>query len=223
MAMRIREILGAVRVEGGVIPTTREAYRHLAMGARLRGDEGVMPELRVAMAGVGAEAERLVVMGGSPMRMVWHHWLLQLGERRLGMTVDRGVLAGLWERAFRGQGVAGHIHALTAETLVDGFVYDELCAIHAAYNAARWSGEEGMMERVRRAVRWHVGNTQPDHTTSEPWGLAAFAALDETGTFAEQQLHDAAVQLERGGGGEEMGVIRELLVEAEVLERGGLV
>ena len=42
-------------------------------------------------------------------------------------------------------------------------------------------------------------NTQPDNTTNEPWGLAAFAALDETGTFAEQQLHDAVVQLRNGG------------------------
>jgi hypothetical protein len=90
-------------------------------------------------------------------------------------------------------------------------VYDELCAIHAAYNAARWSGDERMMEQVRRAVRWHVGNTQPDHATSEPWGLAAFAALDETGTFAEQQLHDAEVQLGRG----DSAIIRALLLDAE--------
>ena len=75
--------------------------------------------------------------------------------------------------------------------MLDRFVYDELVAIHAAYNSAKFLGGKEMMEQVHRAVRWHVDNTQPDNTTNEPWGLAAFSALDETGTFAEQQLHDA--------------------------------
>src|SRR5262249_240782 len=82
--------------------------------------------------------------------------------------------------------------------LLEGFVYDELCAIHAAYNSALAMGNSGMMEPVRRAVRWHVENTQPDNTTSEPWGLAAFAALDATGAFAPQQVHGGVMGLGNG-------------------------
>ncbi len=102
----------------------------------------------------------------------------------------------LWKLAFASQGEGeSPLHFLTPETPLDAFVYDELVALHAAYNSARLLGDPAKIDAVRRAVRWHVNNTQPDHTTQEPWGLAAFAALDETGTFAEQQFHDAAVGL----------------------------
>jgi len=52
-----------------------------------------------------------------------------------------------------------------------------------------------MRGRGGGAGRRDVENTQPDNATNEPWGLAAFAALDETGTFVEQQLHDAVTRL----------------------------
>ncbi|MGN6368532.1 MAG: hypothetical protein ACTHN5_09750 [Phycisphaerae bacterium] len=82
---------------------------------------------------------------------------------------------------------------------MDRFVYDELTALHAAYNSAKIIGgpdAPAMMDQVRHAIRWHVENTQPDNTTNEPWALAAFAALDDTHTFAEQQLHDTLTWLQ---------------------------
>src|SRR5262245_18259602 len=63
---------------------------------------------------------------------------------------------GLWERAFAGQRREGYLYRLGAETLLDSFVYEEFRAIHAAYNIAKMVGKMEMMERVQRAVRWHV-------------------------------------------------------------------
>ena len=59
------------------------------------------------------------------------------------------------------------------------------------------AGEEGdpLIAAIEKVVKWQVENTQPDNTTQEPWGVAAFPALDETGTFAAQQVHDATQRL----------------------------
>lgn len=135
-------------------------------------------------------AARLFAEGPSDAaRMLWNHWfLLQLpnsGEEK------EKVLARLWQRAFARLSHDGHLYRLTPETLLDTFVYDELTALHAAYRSAVALRDAEKLAQCRRLVEYHVQNTQPDHTTAEPWALAAFAALDETHTFAEQQLHDA--------------------------------
>jgi hypothetical protein len=172
---------------------SRWAYEAMGKTLMLRMDASGARSLVEARG----QVETLIRAEGSePARLLWGHWILTLGEHLQGGAEDDGLKGELWKRAFASQGAGeGPLHVVTAETLLDAFVYDELLAIHAGYNSARLMGDSGMMDSVRRAVRWHVKNTQPDHTTQEPWGLAAFAELDETGTFAEQQLHDAAVGL----------------------------
>jgi hypothetical protein len=180
---------------GMIYEMFREAGAIRAFG-RGAGDEGIARYLRKrwdAWRGIAEE-----VPGKLPAaESLWCYWLLLLGERELGVKVEVGVLERMWEGAFGGQTAEGTLRRQDAEELLDGFVFDELAGLHAAYNAARLLGDGAKLERVRRMVRWHVEHTQPDHTTSEPWGLAAFAALDETGTFAEQQFHDAVTNLRR--------------------------
>jgi hypothetical protein len=121
-----------------------------------------------------------------PNELLWEHW------HRVGQhEKDTELLDLLWNRAFALQSPAGHLHPLTPDTLLDAFVYDELTALHAAYRSAVALRDKTKLNQCRRIVEYHVANTQPDHTTAEPWALAAFAALDDTHTFAEQQLHDA--------------------------------
>ena len=135
-----------------------------------------------------------------PAKVLCCHWLLTLGEKLGAPPTDADLMRWLWQAgvAMQENKPAATFHRLTSETLLDGFVYDELVAIHAAYNSAKLLADNEKLERVRRAVRWHVENTQPDNTTNEPWALAAFAALDETGTFADQQLHDTVAWLQNG-------------------------
>jgi hypothetical protein len=124
-----------------------------------------------------------------------------LARDSLRVPVPELLIKGMWRRAWAGQarGEAGrgggHLHPLTPETGLEGFVYDEFCAVHAAYGAIVFLRETEWIERVEAVVKWHVANTQPDNTTTEPWGLAAFASLDDTGTFAAQQVHDATTRL----------------------------
>jgi hypothetical protein len=203
-ALMVRSVLGTlegkwkVHDTWGQVETYRWEYGRLMQAGimRVRGKR----DLEKMEQWIGGTRETAVKDLGRtdarPGELLWGHWLLTLNEKLGGAANDRAFMKRLW-----GRGVGTEketFHQLTPETLLDGFVYDELVAIHAAYNSAKVMGDEdggGMTERVRRAVRWHVENTQPDNTTNEPWGLAAFAALDETGTFAEQQLHDTVTWL----------------------------
>lgn len=179
----------------------REAYRlfHPVFLLRRCRHAPPSPDAKALLLAHVAEIHRIAIEESADqtaiVRPLWHLWLLLLSERELALPANEEIRVQLWTRAFRRQSPAGHLHPLTPDTLLDSFVYDELCAIHAAYPIAQSMGDPAMLEQVRRAVRWHVENTQPDNTTHEPWALAAFAALDETGTFAEQQLHDAVTHL----------------------------
>ena len=42
---------------------------------------------------------------------------------------------------------------------------------------------------VRRATRFHLNETQPDHATAQPWGLFAFVWNPPTRPLADQLLH----------------------------------
>jgi hypothetical protein len=205
-------------VKAGGTGGGRAAYEWLELASAIR----VLPRVRRAdrwrweealarqMAPVLEGAKRMLVLRSAAAGVLWHYYLLMLARTRLKAQVPDVLLKGLWQKGFAGQ-AAGPLHPLTAETVVETFTYDELCALHAAYNAVVMPGGEELVEPVERVVKWHVENTQPDHGTQEPWGLAAFAALDDTGTFALQQVHDATTRLE---GGADPRVVLALLADA---------
>jgi hypothetical protein len=182
------------------IPDTRGEYRefkHVLISIH----PSTLPQVR----------ERLLSGGGLSLgTLLWAHWHYVSQNHD-----DAELLDGIWSQVFSRQSPAGHLHPLNPDVPLDSFVYAELCAIHAAYRSALRLRKPEMMERVRGMVGWHVEHTQPDFTTTEPWGMAAFAALDETGTFAEQQLLDS--QVGRGEGGEM--VVMALLADAVLAMR----
>lgn len=160
--------------------------------------EALHPLLVARVQGVQRHAEDdLRRTDIEPAKLLWHHWHFTLAQALGGPQPDPHLLHDLWQKgtSLQENKEAAPFHRLTPDTLLDAFVYDDLVALHAACSSAKTLNNPDMMQRVRSAVRWHVENTQPDNTTNEPWALAAFAALDDTGTFAEQQLHDTVTHL----------------------------
>jgi hypothetical protein len=197
--------MGTKDEQGFYLNEKRSVYRYLGHTAMLTqvpmDDAGGFRDShnRSIVAGMAQDAEKLLRQPRPPsIDLLWHHWVLTAAWRRKVWSADQALLGALWKKAFSSQNAAGHLHPLSPDTAMDSFVYDELCAIHAAYRSTLAMADPDMLQRVRRMVQWHVASTQPDHTTAEPWGLAAFAALDETGTFAEQQLHDAVAGAKGG-------------------------
>jgi hypothetical protein len=189
--------LRLTRVDG-VSRHTRAVYPYLAQAAALRMLPRLPRGLRARTVSMLAEAgkstwesaKRLLALRRLPVDVLWHYWLLVLVRRQLHVEIPDFLLNALWQRAWSGLKADGPLHALTPEVSLDVATYYDLCALHAAFNAIIVSQNFDLFPPVQRLVDWHVANTQPDHITTEPWALAAFASLDATGTFAPQQLHD---------------------------------
>lgn len=101
---------------------------------------------------------------------------------------------------------------LGPEDLIDSWTYRELIGLHGLYLTALLAGGLAAAARVRSAAHYHLGHTQPDYTTYQPWGLSAFASDPQTTIFAEQQLHDVATHLSIEGPG---GAVLPALLLAE--------
>jgi hypothetical protein len=76
--------------------------------------------------------------------------------------------------------------------------YHELVLLHAAASYAVQAEDRTVASAVAKATDFHLRETQPDHATSQPWGLFAFAWNERTRPLADQLLHAAAVN--RPGG-----------------------
>ena len=88
-------------------------------------------------------AERGADVGLPPLKALWYHWMLLVGERELGVAADRELLQRLWFRGFYEQQPDGRLLRWDPQEAMDGFVYDELAGIHAAYLSAKAAGRCG--------------------------------------------------------------------------------
>jgi len=72
--------------------------------------------------------------------------------------------------------------------------YHELVLLHAASSYAVQAEDRHVASVVRRNTDFHQSETQPDHATSQPWGLFAFIWNPQTRPLADQLLHSAEAQ-----------------------------
>ena len=110
---------------------------------------------------------------------------------------------------------------LGVDDLIDSWTYYELVGLHGLHLCSLIEQDDALQQRIRLAAEYHLGHTQPDYTTYQPWGLAAFASNPQTAVFAEQQLHDVATHLSiEGPGGAVMPAL--LLADAAATMAGTL-
>jgi hypothetical protein len=72
--------------------------------------------------------------------------------------------------------------------------FDELVILHALANAWAATGDAEIGGAVERNAMWHLAETQPDHATNQPWGLAAFILVPAANSLADQMLHTAMIR-----------------------------
>ncbi|QDU32429.1 hypothetical protein KS4_04610 [Poriferisphaera corsica] len=87
--------------------------------------------------------------------------------------------------------------------LLDAWWYRELVALHGLIALAIKQQRIDWLDAAKRIAAHHLANTQPDHTTAQPWGVACYASQIDFNSFADQQLHDCEANwhLTRGGSG----------------------
>jgi hypothetical protein len=69
--------------------------------------------------------------------------------------------------------------------------YHELVLLHAAASYAVQAEDRTVAAAVSRNAEYHQESTQPDHATTQPWGLFAFIWNTKTRPLADQVLHAA--------------------------------
>lgn len=67
--------------------------------------------------------------------------------------------------------------------------YHELVLLHAAASYAAQANDPLVTAAVMQAADFHLRETQPDHATTEPWGLLAFIWRREARSLADGMLH----------------------------------
>ncbi len=106
---------------------------------------------------------------------VWNAWELWLQESAQEKPAQSAIaLVNMKELIRRHQKPEGPLHELTAETNLDSFTYDELVTLHALGAMAIIANDTQLLAATRRMSQFHMANTQPDHTTHQPWAMAAY-------------------------------------------------
>jgi hypothetical protein len=162
-----------------------------------------------------ANQKLLVSRTAPPVDQLWLYWILALAKRRLKHAVPDMQLKMLWQHAWTHQTPDGTLHPPGPDDSLDAVTYNDLIALHAAYNAVLLTHDFDLFPPIQKLADFHIQRTQPDHITTEPWALAAFAALDQTNTFAGQQIHDATTRLTSGVNPVVLGLLADALLSQE--------
>lgn len=115
--------------------------------------------------------------------------LLEIGSQRHAdgdITLARAVIQHIVDR----QVTDNSLTLQDIEQTLDDWTYRELTGLHALTGAALLDRNETWANRVEQIAMHHLYNTQPDHCTSEPWGLFGFLWAQQTRMFGMQQIHD---------------------------------
>ena len=141
---------------------------------RLTYQAALRPDLPVLLQ----SAQKSLVLRSSPAFIcLWQYWLLVLHRKHLAASVPEMLLQALWQRAFATQS-DGPLHTpASAEGSLEIAAFQDLFALHAAYNAILLTRNFDRFPPLQKAIDWHLANTQPDHVTADPWALAALQAL----------------------------------------------
>jgi hypothetical protein len=125
--------------------------------------------------------------------------------RKIDSAVDRIIATA---------GPDGSLHEQGVEDTIDAWTFRELSGLHALADLSVQRHRHDWLAVVRRVAIHHLNNTQPDHITTQPWGVHAFSWWPDTMSFARQQIHDASLSGVATGRTNVSPVIGALLADA---------
>ena len=125
----------------------------------------------------------------------------------------RGLAATTFDAFARRQLPSGQFLAASHSDNPETHWYHELVILHAVASFAIQTGGANLLAAAARNAAFHQAETQPDHATHQPWGLAAFILNPTTHPLADQLLHSATT-LPGAGGPTVSGITSILLADA---------
>lgn len=144
-------------------------------------------------------AFHLAASAGAPATPQW-----STDEEDVSLTLWREVVSPSTDTFSKIEAIANtcdsSLHEQALDDGIDFWTYREMVGVHALHLLAQRYQREDWQQRVVEITNYHQHHTQPDYTTYQPWGLAAFLSNPDTIMFGEQQLHDVQTHLQIEGG-----------------------
>jgi hypothetical protein len=123
---------------------------------------------------------------------------IALALQRAGKVYVRDVwidlASDLFGKLIRAQQPSGAFLETTAADSPEARWFDELAILHAAAAYAAIAEDRAVAAAVKRNSEFHLRETQPDHATSQPFGLFAFIWNQETRSLADQLLNGVSMK-----------------------------
>jgi hypothetical protein len=136
--------------------------------------------------------------GASLAEAAWSALALQLAGRIYVRDAWTDLASDTFGRICRAQQPSGAFLATNNSINPETTWYHELCILHAAAGYSVRAEDRNTARAVARAGEFHLAETQPDHATSQPWGLFAFIWNPQTRSLADQLLHTASMNRSDG-------------------------
>ncbi len=126
--------------------------------------------------------------------MVWDALALHVAGKVFVRDSWTDLAADAFGRLTRAQQPSGAFLTATPADQPETMWYHELQILHAAAGYAVQAEDRSVAAAVLRASEFHQNETQPDHATTQPWGLFALIWNGNTRPLADQLLHSVALQ-----------------------------
>lgn len=183
--------LQAFRLAYEVLP--REAFGKWEEGLRTWCDllEGELGEVDWPADGMPARR------GAAAAEAVWTALALHVAGKVFIRDAWTDLASASFGRIVQTQAEPGHFLHPTPSDNPETWWYHELCLLHAAASYAVQVEDRPLAAAVKRATAYHMAETQPDHATSQPWGVFAFAWNADTRPLADQLLHATEARPDR--------------------------
>src|SRR5947207_2511449 len=134
--------------------------------------------------------------GGSAAEACW----IALALHRAGKVYVRDVwvdlASDLFGKLVKSQQSSGAFLEMSNSDNPEARWFDELAMLHAAAAYAAMAEDKTVAAAVKKNTEFHLRETQPDHATSQPFGLFAFIWNQETRSLADQMLSNVSMKAE---------------------------
>ena len=137
--------------------------------------------------------------GGSASEACWIALALQRAGKVFVRDVWIDLASDLFGKLVKAQQPSGAFLEMTAADSPEARWFDELAILHAAAAYAAMAEDRTVAAAVKRNTEFHLRETQPDHATSQPFGLFAFIWNQQTGSLADQMMNNVSMKAEPDG------------------------
>lgn len=131
--------------------------------------------------------------GDAAADAAWAALALHVAANLLEHDEWRERAEGVFGALMHHQQDSGAFLRATASDNLETTGYHELVILHAAASYAAGAHDAATSRAIANAAQYHQRETQPDHSTTQPWALYAFLSNQATRPLAEQMLHAVAM------------------------------